>query len=74
MTKKLHTATTIVLCMVFIVIGGLFYDIHEHTPSYKRLPILWPIAIAFSSAGGTTLFNMFLNATLPAELSSSISK
>lgn len=70
--KDVNTATVVILCFVFIMIGGIFYDIHEHTPAYRRSPIYWPIAIAFSSAGGTTLFGMLLPLVMPQDILSAI--
>lgn len=66
--KNINIATVVVLCFIFIMIGGIFFDLHEHTPAYKRSPLYWPIAIAFSSAGGTTLFGMFLTVVMPINL------
>jgi len=66
--KTINTATVAIISIVLIILGGILYDIHDHTPAYRRSPLYRPFAIAFSSAGGATLFGMLLAVILPTQL------
>jgi len=58
--------TTIVIALILINIGGMFFDIHNNLPYKYNEPIYWPLAIGFSSAGGILIVRLILRTILPS--------
>jgi len=57
--------TTIIIALILINIGGIFFDIHNNLPYKYNEPIYWPLAIGFSSAGGILIVRLILRTLLP---------
>ena len=66
--KNVNLLIVIVLSMIFITVAGIFYDVHSHLPLHEREPILWPLAIGFSSAGGGLILGLILRHVVPLEV------
>lgn len=66
--ENINLITVIILAMVFMTIGGIFYDIHSHLPLHEREPIYWPMSIGFSSAGGALIIGLLMKTLLPIDL------
>lgn len=60
--------TTIVISLILINIGGIFFDIHNNLPYIYNEPIYWPLAIGFSSAGGLLIVRLILKNILPRDI------
>ena len=60
--------TTIVIALILINIGGIFFDIHNNIPYRYNEPIYWPLAIGFSSAGGLLIIRLILRSILPRDI------
>lgn len=60
--------TTIVIALILINLGGVFFDIHNNLPYKHNEPIYWPLAIGFSSAGGILIVRLILRTILPPTL------
>jgi hypothetical protein len=60
--------TTIVIALILINLGGVFFDIHNNLPYKYNEPIYWPLAIGFSSAGGILIVRLILRTILPPTL------
>jgi len=58
--------TTIVIALILINIGGMFFDIHNNLPYKYNEPIYWPLAIGFSSACVILIFRLILRTILPS--------
>jgi amino acid transporter len=66
--KNVNLLVIIILAMIFITIGGIFYDVHSHLQLYEREPILWPLAIGFSTAGGALILGLMLRHFVPVDV------
>lgn len=64
--------TTIIISLILINIGGIFFDIHNNLPCKYNEPIYWPLAIGFSSAGGILIVRLILRSILPNEIYSNM--
>jgi hypothetical protein len=60
--------TTIIIALILITIGGIFFDIHNNLPYQHNEPIYWPLAIGFSSAGGVLIVRLILRSILPNDI------
>lgn len=60
--------TTIIIALILINIGGIFFDIHNNLPYKYNEPIYWPLAIGFSSAGGILIVRLILRTLLPSSI------
>ena len=66
--KNVNMLIIIILAMIFITIGGTFYDVHSHLQMHEREPILWSLAIGFSSAGGALILGLIVRHFVPNDV------
>ena len=66
--SNVNLITVILIALSFICLGGTFYDLHNSQDINTRHPLLWPLAIGFSSAGGGLLIGMIIKTILPGEI------
>jgi hypothetical protein len=66
--QNINLLTIILLAMSFICIGGVFYDLSSSQDMHMRQPLFWPLAIGFSSGGGSIIIGLLLKHLLPTEL------
>jgi hypothetical protein len=66
--ENINLVTIILISLSFIFIGGTLYELNSNQNTKYKQPLLWPLAIGFSSAGGTIIIGLFLKHCLPYEL------
>jgi len=66
--ENVNLLTIILIAMSFICIGGVFYDLSNSQDMHMRQPLFWPLAIGFSSAGGSLMIGLLLKHFLPIEI------
>lgn len=60
--------TIILISLSFICIGGVFNELYKNTDMSVSQPLLWPLAMGFSSAGGCLIIGLLLKHLLPVEI------
>lgn len=60
--------TIILISLSFICIGGVFNELYKNENTATSKPLLWPLAMGFSSAGGCIIIGLILKHLLPDEI------
>jgi hypothetical protein len=60
--------TIILISLSFICIGGVLYELYKNIERHTYQPLLWPLAMGFSSAGGCILVGLILKHLLPSDI------
>ena len=68
MNKNILLIVTIIISLIFMNIGSIFFDIHNNLPCEYNEPIYWPLAIGFSSLGGIILVRLILYKIIPTDI------
>jgi len=68
MNKNIRLITTILIALILVNLGSLFFDINSNTPYKYNEPIYWPLAIGFSSMGGIIIVNLILKCLIPSDI------
>lgn len=66
--NNVNLITTIIVALILINIGCMFFDINSNVPYQHNEPIYWPLAIGFSSTGGFIIVNLLLKYIIPSDI------
>ena len=67
--KSINLLTVILISLSFICIGGTLYDLNTHQKNNRyQQSLSWPLAIGFSTAGGSVILGLFLKHFLPLNI------
>ena len=67
--ENINLLTIILIALSFICIGGTLYDLNAHQKNNRyQQALYWPLAIGFSTAGGSIILGLFLKHLLPSNL------
>jgi hypothetical protein len=67
--ESINLLTIILISLSFICIGGTLYDLNTHQKNQQyQQSLYWPLAIGFSTAGGSVILGLFLKHFLPSHI------